>query len=477
MFNPGSSVPLTRRLNGNYLLFGSACMICLCWTLFLSGGGELGSFGLMAVAVLLLILLLGSKLMQRTLRFTSEIEQQLRKVSASPSTVFPQPIDGDGPVISGWNQIVHQTANSQSMEGLEARLNRSLDGLKLQKSEQILNSLPDGVAVTDPQGLITFINQSLSALLNMEVGEDRLNGRPMEELLSIETARDSENIQQQTRQHSRPVVFELQQADEASTGVLRVARYPLCAEAGKPMTHIWSVRDVTQQKLAEQMRNQFVHTATHELRTPLANIKAYAETLALNDDIDVERQKEFCNTINSEATRLARFVDDLLDISQMEAGSLSLLRHETDLERLLSEVAEKIRPQMVQKRIDFEVLVPPKLPKLNLDKDKIAAALVNLLGNAVKYTAEEGRVQLQVEADFQEIQLHVEDTGIGISHDDLPNVFDKFFRSDDSRVRDVSGSGLGLSFSQEIVRFHGGKLTVHSELNKGTKFTMILPIS
>ena len=208
------------------------------------------------------------------------------------------------------------------------------------------------------------------------------------------------------------------------------------------------MRDVTQQKLAEEMRDQFVDTATHELRTPLANIKAYAETLALADMIDVEQQKQFLNTINSEATRLARFVDDLLSVSSMELGSLSLNKQVTDLTRMLNEVLAKIRPQIEEKKLAFEVAFPEKMPEPELDKDKISAVLVNLLGNAVKYTPANGRVIFRVHITAQQIEISIEDTGVGIAADELPKVFEKFFRSPDPRVQEETGTGLGLALAQ-----------------------------
>jgi len=222
-------------------------------------------------------------------------------------------------------------------------------------------------------------------------------------------------------------VAEISRSGEASDGVLRVARSPLwSAEREACGGHVWSVRDVTQQKLADRMRDQFVNAATHELRTPMTNIKAFAEILAESDMADVEQQKEFCNTINDEVTRLARFVDDLLNLSR---------------------------------------------------KDKFTAALVNLLGNAAKYTPEGGRVQLHVEVSEDAMRIDVEDTGIGIAAEELPKVFEKFFRSSDSRVHEETGSGLGLSLANEIVRLHGGRLTVQSELNKGSTFSVNLPLS
>ena len=253
---------------------------------------------------------------------------------------------------------------------------------------------------------------------------------------------------------------------------------PICSSgAGQHETHVWLTRDVTQQKLAEEMRDQFVDTATHELRTPLANIKAYAETLALADVIDIEQQKQFLNTINSEATRLARFVDDLLSVSSMELGSLALNKQVTDLGRLLGEVLTKIRPQVEEKELELEVVLPEKLPEPELDKDKIAAVLVNLLGNAVKYTPDEGRIAFRVQVVDQNIEIGIEDTGVGIAADELSKVFDKFFRSSDPRVQAETGTGLGLALAQEVVRLHGGRITVESEINKGSTFTVILPLA
>jgi two-component system phosphate regulon sensor histidine kinase PhoR len=236
------------------------------------------------------------------------------------------------------------------------------------------------------------------------------------------------------------------------------------------------MRDVTQQKLAEEMRDQFVDTATHELRTPLANIKAYAETLALADVIDIEQQKQFLNTINSEATRLARFVDDLLSVSSMELGSLSLNKQVTDLGRMLNEVLAKVRPQVAEKRLALDVVLPEKMPEPEMDKDKIATVLVNLLGNAVKYTPEGGRINFRVNITDRQIEISVEDSGVGIAEQELPKVFDKFFRSQDPRVQEQTGTGLGLALAQEVVRLHGGRITVESEINKGSTFSVLLPL-
>ena len=136
-------------------------------------------------------------------------------------------------------------------------------------------------------------------------------------------------------------VVELQRSNDLTQGAWRLSRIAQTGDNCNPTDSIWTLRDVTQQKLAEKAREQFVFTATHELRTPLANIRAYSETLASATDIPVEQQQSFYNTINNEATRLARFVDELLNISQMEAGAITIQKHEVQLERLLSEIDRK----------------------------------------------------------------------------------------------------------------------------------------
>lgn len=435
----------------------------------------------------MVLVILGAIILRRTVRPMSEIEKQLKSV-ATATSFLPNalhPLDVPSPVAIGWNRLTESLSNGHQEDHLDAKLSKVLEGYRQQKLDQILNSLPDGVAVTDERGCIKFSNKALAVLLGMRASNATLCGKRMEECLPLaaEGAPASQLVDPNLRK--RPVVVEMGRGGDMSQGVLRVARSPLCSGQGEASEgHVWSVRDVTQQKLADQMRDQFVNAATHELRTPMANIKAYAETLALSEMMDVERQKEFCNTINEEVTRLARFVDDLLHLSHMEVGSTSLKQQVTDMGRLLRETIKKARPQMEQRRIAFDVKIPEKLPEFvacsrqgHLDKDKIAVALVNLLGNAAKYTPEDGRVCLHVEMTDGAMQIDVEDTGIGISLEELPKITEKFFRSSDPRVSDQTGSGLGLALTNEIVRLHGGKLTVHSELNKGSKFTIILPTS
>lgn len=161
----------------------------------------------------------------------------------------------------------------------------------------------------------------------------------------------------------------------------------------------------------------------------------------------------------------------------MEVGALTIDRQKVETERLFAEVLSKVESIMQQKQIVFDVDLPPKMPELHLDKDKLVAVVVNILGNAAKYTPGGGRVTLRVRVDDESLRVAVQDTGVGISAEDLPRLFEKFFRSDDPRVQAETGTGLGLSLTQEVVRMHGGEITVESELNKGSTFTVSLPLN
>ena len=427
-----------------------------------------------AVMVPLVLLVLGGVRLNSMVKSTSAIERQLSLLSKDSSDVALQPVEVCGPASLGWNRLAMQSAKRQLLDSLESRLSEALGGFREEKYEQVLQGLTDGVAATNADGTITFANNAFSVLLNAD--PETICDTTVEESVVQTMHGDTEDFRRHMQEPSRPAVFEIQRSDDVADGVLRIAHVPMCSEDGNTLTQVWSVRDITQQKLVEYSRDQFVETATHELRTPLSTIKSCAETLELEEDIDLELQKQYLNTINMEATRLGRFVDEFLNVSRMEAGSLAVNRREVDFARLLSDVIDNVRPQMDNKKIDFQVLLPSKLPQLKLDKEKISAALINLLGNAAKYTPKAGRVKLQVELGGSDLRLDVEDTGIGIAAEDLPKVFNKFFRADDDRVRDVTGTGLGLAFAQEVVRLHGGRIVAHSEINQGSRFTVSLAL-
>ncbi len=479
MHTPAYTLPLSRRLLGRYLMFGLAGLfVCISMIIVFNYLGTLKEHLVFAVAASLGLLLLGAVVLQRSVRVNQAIEEQLRQISSvlAGDTRVLQPLAESDSAAIGWNSVIQQLRGQQHQANLEARLcDLSAAGDERQWN-RIFHALHEGIAVCDSNDSILMVNNAFSALLGLNSATEVV-GKKVLQLLEESVSGMQLGVSKSVLNSASPFVCELRVGKHLADGVWRINRTPVIDEACEKSITLWTIRDITQQKMADEMRNQFVFTATHELRTPLANIKAYAETLAQTSDIGIEDQKRFYNIINNEATRLSRFVDELLDVNQMESGAVTITCGETDLERLLNDVMENLKPQLQQKEQLFEKHFAAKLPSLRLDKDKITAALINLLGNAVKYTPEKGTVRFLVELDDTNIHFHIEDTGIGISAEELPRISEKFFRSSDSRVQSIVGSGLGLAFSQEVARLHRGRISVKSEINKGSRFTLTLPLS
>ncbi|MCA9233386.1 MAG: PAS domain-containing protein, partial [Planctomycetales bacterium] len=369
-----------------------------------------------AILVPIALVGVGAIVLSRLTSPVASVDQQLRQLALAPTgaelTITPLP--ARNATTLGWNRLADLVENlRRNTDGndLETRLAKAASSRKHSELSTILQSMSDGIAVTDMEGRITFANRAISVLLGEDQALESLQGAEFQDRLLEEMPNLSTSVLFDPQSVHHSVVTESEPQGDNNGRVLRIARQPLQGE--QQSGQIWTLRDVTQQKLAEKMRDQFIDTATHELRTPLSNIKAYAETLATCEKIDVEEQKEFCNIINSETTRLARFVDDLLSISSMEVGSLSADRQKVETARLFAEVEAKVLPLMQQKNIIFESRLPEKLPDLQLDKEKMVAVLVNLLGNAAKYTPNGGHVSLKVKVEQRQLQIAIEDTGVG----------------------------------------------------------------
>jgi len=235
------------------------------------------------------------------------------------------------------------------------------------------------------------------------------------------------------------------------------------------------VQDVTQAKESEQARDQFLYHVMHELRTPLTNIRAYAETLSQGVIDDEQTIRECYNVIMSETQRLNRLVEDILNVSQLEVGTARMDLAEVQLDKLLRSTVQDAQRSADTKNIDLLLNLPAKIPRLRGDKDRLKVVLTNLIGNAIKYTPDGGRVDVSCIEENERVRIAVTDNGIGIDPIDHDKIFDKFYRVDSEYVTEVPGTGLGLSIVKETVRVHGGSVLVTSTLGEGSTFTIVLP--
>jgi signal transduction histidine kinase len=400
----------------------------------------------------------------RSHRSLRHIETELlRTLADRRGPQAARPLLGAGQVITAWNELL-STAEVKGVGTTGPE--QEEDGSWLLRAYR---SLPLGLALTNSDGQILRSNPAFELLLN---SGDAPRTSSIRDWLRLEQLSEEAS---RFFSGARCVSLQLKLGSQLADGVLRVTRSRLDGRPDDAPGLLWIVEDITQGAIAAAARDQFLATATHELRTPLSNLRAYAEALVCEAEIDIEVQREFCNTINNECVRLARLVDQLLAVDQLEAGSLVVAQGDVDLARVIREAVDYIRSAADSKQQSISLDVSPKLAMVVGDKDKLQAMLVNLLGNAVKYTQVGGAVQLSASpASGNRIELAVSDNGPGIASEDLTKIFDKFYRSRNASIAAENGNGLGLTFAREIARLHGGDITVESKLGEGSRFVVTL---
>jgi two-component system phosphate regulon sensor histidine kinase PhoR len=235
------------------------------------------------------------------------------------------------------------------------------------------------------------------------------------------------------------------------------------------------LRDIGDQK-ALQMRNaEFVSSVSHEMKSPLAGIKAYVELLADGDAEDEETREQFLEVINSQTDRLQRLIDNMLNLARIEAGVVHVSKEQRSLNELLDEAVHVVQPSAEAKKVTLLVQLSPLYLGVLADRDMLLQAAINLFSNAIKYTPQGGQVTIRSRLGADQVIFEVEDTGVGLSEEDCQKVFEKFYRVKKDKEM-ASGTGLGLPLAQHIVQdVHGGQLTVQSKLGVGSIFRVALP--
>lgn len=222
-------------------------------------------------------------------------------------------------------------------------------------------------------------------------------------------------------------------------------------------------------------QKEFFANISHELRTPLTYLEGYAKVLKEGLYQTEEEKGQYLDIIRHESKRLSRLVQDLSDLSKMESGQLELYFEWIDLAEVVQNAVRKTKFKAKEKGLKLCVQIPDDLPAVRADGIRMEQILINLLDNAIRYT-ENGCIWVQVNFDRDEVTIHIEDTGIGIPEEELPYLFERFYRVDKSRSRQYGGTGLGLAIVNQLVELHGGKIEVSSQMGEGTRFTIILPI-
>lgn len=321
----------------------------------------------------------------------------------------------------------------------------------------------DGIVQVDEQGLIVRFSPGAEALLGFSA--ESVIGSPFESLLHP-TSRGA-----RLPECDEPQTQTLVLGDSAGKPVSVSARTQLLRHSGCEDGWVMAFAPKARVEEIEQLKNELVSTVSHELKTPLAAIKAYASTLRQNPSLYQTRSEEFLSVVEQQADRLSRLVDDMLLVTRVDSGQMLRRRVEVALDTIVDEALREVQHDPVLHPLERHYADVP----VSGDPERLRDILRNLLENAMRYSPEGGPVEIFAHYDDKQTVISVRDGGIGIAEADIPYIFDRFYRADSEHAATAGGSGLGLYIVHGLVRAHGGTIEVRSEPGRGTTFTLRLP--
>ena len=355
---------------------------------------------------------------------------------------------------------------TETFNDMAARLRDTLLVIENERNKlaTVFLHMTDGIIAFSGDGSVTQFNPAAERFLNVSLSDegaafDSLFGEiaPLERVLSMGTDEVIEG-EKQSGTRSLDVFLARFHGEGAQGGILAV------------------VHDVTEQRHSDEMRREFVANVSHELRTPITNVRSYAETLVDSaGELPPETEKRFLNVILGESDRMTKIVQDLLALSRFDAGEMQFSMTTFDLAESAVSVYEAMRLDVEKHGIDLQIALPTEAIRIYGDRARIEQVIINVMTNAVRYTPTGGTVTMELDAMENMAEVRVRDTGIGIPEEDIPHIFDRFYRVDKARSRAMGGTGLGLSIAYEIVKRHEGQIRIESKVGEGTTVHICLP--
>lgn len=345
-------------------------------------------------------------------------------------------------------------------------LNEDLNNIKEQKKqiETILVHMTDGIIAFNLKGEVIYINPAAISLLELEKEDNNFDsifkrikvGVNLEKLIYLDELTSSEQKVSIGNRYVTILFKTFKDRNDKNSGVIVL------------------IQDITEHVKLDNMRKEFVADVSHELKTPITSIMGYADTL-LEGDYDKNTQERFLNVIATEARRMAKLVTDLLTLSKHDNNNIQDEKVEFDLGELVKKCQEKLQIEIKKKHHHVECFVTANVPPVVADKYGIERVILNILTNSIKYTNENGNIKIYVGFVYNDAYIKVIDNGIGIPEEDLARIFERFYRVDKARTRQMGGTGLGLSIAKEILDRNNGSIDIKSEPQKGTEVVIRIP--
>ncbi len=365
------------------------------------------------------------------------------------------------------NQIGVAIANAELIDDAERR-RATLDSVML--------SLVDGLILIDRSGKITYVNPRAEEMLGLDAADLLGLDIPAIDRYLAGKMADTAHAQKSLAETAKDLEGNPSVELTLTGRTLQAQFFAIDAAGGNRLGIGLMLRDITRDKELDQMKSQLLATVSHELRTPLASIKGFATTL-LREDVewDEATEREFLSIINEESDRLSELIGNLLEMSQAEAGMLSVEPEPMELGPVVLQTAAEY--QALTRDHEFRTHLREPLPRVLADRRRARQVLRNLVDNAVKYSPAGGPVTISADVAGNSVHVSVTDEGLGIAPEHLEHIFDRFYQVDSASTRKVGGSGLGLSICKAIVEAHGGHLSVESQPGRGSTFRFTLPLA
>jgi len=340
-------------------------------------------------------------------------------------------------------------------------------------TQTILRAMQDGLLVVDKSLRVTLVNQAFRKLFGLP--EISL-GAPLRDVVRDATV---DWLIEETLRTGKVMQSELIRADSKTNSErdVEISAVPIKDDADLTTGAVVLFHDITQLKQTDKVRRDFVANVSHELRTPLSILRGYIETLLDNPQTSDKELSRILRVMERHSKRLGLLVDDLLTLARLESRSAGLQFSDVQLAELFQSVIRDWEKKLAEKQLKVVVDLSPDVRTIRADETRLHEVLYNLLDNTLKYSRENGEIRLRAVQRGPEIVLSVTDNGIGISKDDLPRIFERFYRADKARSRELGGTGLGLAIVKHIAQLHGGRVEAESELGKGTTIRVILPVT
>ena len=333
-------------------------------------------------------------------------------------------------------------------------------------TQTIFSAMQDGLLVVDSGRRLILANETFRKLF---VLAEIPTGVPLLEIVRDPTL---DRLIADALRAGEPRRSELAVSDSQ----IELNAVPTRNETGETTGAVILFHDITQLKQLDQIRSDFVANVSHELRTPLSILRGYIETFREHPKLSRQESARILEVMERHSERLGLLVEDLLTLAQLESGNSHLQWSDLQLSELFAGVMRDWENNFAKKRLKVIVDLPRDLPIIRADEARLREVLDNLLDNAVKYSREHGDIRLQARGRDDQMVLSVTDNGIGIGKEDLPRIFERFYRVDKARSRELGGTGLGLAIVKHIAQLHGGRVEAESELGRGTTVRVMLPV-